>query len=50
MEEYPDYKRQKKLEETNDATKVWALSPNRTQGKMRRTFFEVVRGTFSRCE
>ena len=30
MEEYPDYKRQKKLEETNDATKVWALSPNQS--------------------
>ena len=27
MEEYPDYKRQE-ARETNDATKVWALSPD----------------------
>jgi len=30
MEEFPELKRQKKLEETNDASKVWALAPGQS--------------------
>lgn len=30
MEEHPELKRQKKLEETNDASKVWALAPGQS--------------------